>query len=33
VVTSGNPDEAMNFGLKEHVDHAARYRRAREFST
>jgi len=31
VVTSGNPDEAMNFGLKEHVEHAARYRRAREF--
>ena len=31
VVTSGNPDEAMNFGLEEHVDHATRYRRAREF--
>src|SRR5271154_5659551 len=31
VVTSGNPDEAMNFGLKEHVEHATRYRRAREF--
>jgi FMN-dependent oxidoreductase (nitrilotriacetate monooxygenase family) len=31
VVTSGNPDEAMNFGLEEHVGHAARYRRAREF--
>jgi FMN-dependent oxidoreductase (nitrilotriacetate monooxygenase family) len=31
VVTSGNPDEAMNFGLEGHVDHATRYRRAREF--
>ncbi|MGH7931564.1 MAG: LLM class flavin-dependent oxidoreductase [Candidatus Binataceae bacterium] len=31
VVTSGNPDEAMNFGLDEHVEHAERYRRAREF--
>jgi alkanesulfonate monooxygenase len=31
VVTSGNPDEAMNFGLEEHVDHTTRYRRAREF--
>jgi alkanesulfonate monooxygenase len=31
VVTSGNPDEAMNFGLEEHVEHAERYRRAREF--
>jgi FMN-dependent oxidoreductase (nitrilotriacetate monooxygenase family) len=31
VVTSGNPDEAMNFGLEEHVEHAMRYRRAREF--
>ncbi len=31
VVTSGNPDEAMNFGLEEHVEHTARYRRAREF--
>src|SRR5215472_15707620 len=31
VVTSGNPDEAMNFGLEEHVEHARRYRRAREF--
>jgi alkanesulfonate monooxygenase len=30
-VTSGNPDEAMNFGLEEHVEHATRYRRAREF--
>jgi len=31
VVTSGNPHEAMNFGLEEHVEHAQRYRRAREF--
>jgi alkanesulfonate monooxygenase len=31
VVTSGNPDEALNFGLEEHVEHAQRYRRAREF--
>src|ERR1700756_3459827 len=31
VVTSGNPDEALNFGLEEHVEHAERYRRAREF--
>ena len=27
VVTSGNPDEAMNFGLEEHVEHSTRYRR------
>ncbi len=31
LVTSGNPAEAMNFGLDEHVEHATRYRRAREF--
>ena len=31
VVTSGNPDEAPNFGREEHVEHATRYRRAREF--
>jgi alkanesulfonate monooxygenase len=31
VVTSANPMEARNFGLEEHVDHAVRYRRAREF--
>ena len=30
MVTSGNPSEAMNFGLDEHVDHAERYDRARE---
>ena len=31
LVTSANPNEAFNFGLDEHVEHAARYRRAREF--
>ena len=31
VVTSGNPHEAMNFGLSEHLEHDERYRRAREF--
>ncbi|WP_338665827.1 LLM class flavin-dependent oxidoreductase [Pararoseomonas sp. SCSIO 73927] len=31
VVTSGNPTEAQNFGREEHVEHAARYRRAHEF--
>jgi FMN-dependent oxidoreductase (nitrilotriacetate monooxygenase family) len=31
VVTSGNPQEALNFGLDEHLQHATRYRRAREF--
>jgi FMN-dependent oxidoreductase (nitrilotriacetate monooxygenase family) len=31
VVTSSNPHEAMSFGLEEHVEHATRYRRAREF--
>ena len=31
VVTSGNPDESMNFGLDQHLEHATRYRRAREF--
>ncbi|MBP0444448.1 LLM class flavin-dependent oxidoreductase [Roseomonas sp. SSH11] len=31
VVTSGNPDEARNFGREEHWEHAARYRRAHEF--
>jgi FMN-dependent oxidoreductase (nitrilotriacetate monooxygenase family) len=31
VVTSGNPTEAQNFGLDEHVEHDERYRRAREF--
>jgi len=31
VVTSQNPLEAKNFGRDEHLEHAARYRRAREF--
>lgn len=31
VVTSANPDEAMNFGLEEHMEHDLRYVRAREF--
>ena len=31
MVTSGNPDESMNFGLDHHLEHATRYRRAREF--
>ena len=30
-VTTSNPDAALNFGLEEHVEHAARYRKAREF--
>lgn len=31
LVTSGNPREAYNFGRDEHVEHGARYKRAREF--
>ena len=31
VVTTANPDAALNFGLDEHVEHDERYRRAREF--
>ena len=31
LVTSGNPDEALNFGREEHMEHDERYRRAREF--
>jgi FMN-dependent oxidoreductase (nitrilotriacetate monooxygenase family) len=31
VVTSGNPDESMNFGLDQHLEHTRRYQRAREF--
>jgi FMN-dependent oxidoreductase (nitrilotriacetate monooxygenase family) len=31
IVTTANPDAALNFGLDEHVDHDERYRRAREF--
>ncbi|WP_232628361.1 LLM class flavin-dependent oxidoreductase [Methylobacterium sp. Leaf118] len=31
LVTSSNPDEALNFGRDAHLDHATRYERAREF--
>jgi alkanesulfonate monooxygenase len=31
VVTTANPDAALNFGLTDHVEHDERYRRAREF--
>ncbi|SEK07229.1 LLM class flavin-dependent oxidoreductase [Paraburkholderia diazotrophica] len=31
LVTTSNPDAALNFGLDEHVAHAVRYERAREF--
>ena len=31
IVTTSNPDAALNFGLEEHLDHGERYRRAREF--
>jgi alkanesulfonate monooxygenase len=31
IVTTSNPDAALNFGLEEHMDHADRYDRAREF--
>ncbi len=31
IVTTSNPDAALNFGLTEHMDHDERYRRAREF--
>jgi alkanesulfonate monooxygenase len=31
VVTTSNPDAALNFGLDEQMDHGERYRRAREF--
>lgn len=31
LVTSGNPSEALSFGLAEHVEHGERYERAREF--
>jgi FMN-dependent oxidoreductase (nitrilotriacetate monooxygenase family) len=31
VVTTSNPDAALNFGLDEHVEHDERYRRAMEF--
>jgi alkanesulfonate monooxygenase len=31
VVTTSNPDAALNFGLDEHMEHDERYRRGREF--
>ena len=31
IVTTSNPDAAKNFGQSEQMEHAARYRRAREF--
>ncbi|MGO4354927.1 LLM class flavin-dependent oxidoreductase [Rhizobium sp. RAF36] len=31
IVTTANPDAALNFGLEEHVAHGERYERAREF--
>ena len=31
VVTTANPDASRNFGRDDHMDHAERYRRAREF--
>lgn len=31
IVTTANPDAALNFGLDTHVDHGDRYARAREF--
>jgi alkanesulfonate monooxygenase len=31
IVTTSNPDAALNFGLDEHMEHDERYRRAREF--
>ncbi|HEX3439098.1 MAG TPA: LLM class flavin-dependent oxidoreductase, partial [Pseudolabrys sp.] len=31
VVTTSNPDAALNFGLDDHMEHDERYKRAREF--
>src|ERR1700727_2278104 len=31
IVTTSNPDAALNFGMDDHMEHAERYRRAREF--
>lgn len=31
IVTTSNPDSALNFGENEHVEHRERYKRAREF--
>jgi alkanesulfonate monooxygenase len=31
VVTTGNPETALNFGWDDHMEHSERYKRAREF--
>ncbi len=31
IVTTSNPDAALNFGMDDHMEHDERYRRAREF--
>ena len=31
IVTTSNPDAALNFGIDEHMEHGERYERAREF--
>lgn len=31
LVTTSNPDAALNFGLEQHMEHGERYRRAREY--
>ena len=31
IVTTSNPDAALNFGMDEHMEHDERYKRAREF--
>ncbi|MEK1940534.1 MAG: LLM class flavin-dependent oxidoreductase [Pseudomonas sp.] len=31
IVTTSNPEAALNFGLEEHIEHDQRYQRAREF--
>jgi FMN-dependent oxidoreductase (nitrilotriacetate monooxygenase family) len=31
LVTTSNPDAALNFGMEEHMEHGERYHRAREF--
>jgi alkanesulfonate monooxygenase len=31
IVTTSNPDAALNFGMTEHMEHGERYARAREF--
>src|SRR5256714_10507949 len=31
IVTTSNPDAALNFGIEEHMEHSERYARAREF--